>query len=222
MSRRGSTRSPSSPRTAASRESTRLPRGVPVNVQAGDRVRADESLGGVQRPPPFERWTDRAIRTGAGSPPSVLCAVGCRSVGPRREGAARVSRQRDPGGLPTSGRQHQRQAHRGHRPADDAVSEDRRGRRHGVRARERSGAKRSRERARLAGWQGTPPRKHRGAGGSLPVHGREQVVESAASQGYNSCVRKAQSSGAIEVRLLKEANACNPINRGSEGHSPRL
>ena len=51
---------------------------------------------------------------------------------PRREGAAGVPGQRDPGGLPAAGRQHQRQAHRGHRAADDAVGEDRGCRRHRV------------------------------------------------------------------------------------------
>ena len=41
----------------------------------------------------------------------------------RREGAAAVPGGRDPGGLPPAGREHQRQAHRGDRPADDALGE---------------------------------------------------------------------------------------------------
>ncbi len=69
--------------------------------------------------------------------------------GPRREGAARLSRERDPGGLPAAGRRHQRQAHRGHRPADDAVGEGRGGGRHRV--------------------------PDRGAGGQVPLPGRERA-----------------------------------------------
>ncbi len=69
--------------------------------------------------------------------------------GPRREGAAGVPRERDPGGLPAAGRRHQRQAHRGHRSPDDAVGEDRRGRRHGV--------------------------PDRGAGRQVPLPGRERA-----------------------------------------------
>ncbi len=50
----------------------------------------------------------------------------------RREGAAGLPGQRDPGGLPAAGRQHQRQAHRGDGPPDDAVGQDRGRRRHRV------------------------------------------------------------------------------------------
>ena len=46
-----------------------------------------------------------------------------------RGGARRLSRQRDPGGLPAAGRAHQRQAHRGDRPADAAEGRDHRCRR---------------------------------------------------------------------------------------------
>ena len=42
-----------------------------------------------------------------------------------REGAAEVPGERDPGGLPAPGREHQRQAHRGHHAADDALGADR-------------------------------------------------------------------------------------------------
>ena len=51
---------------------------------------------------------------------------------PGREGAAAVPGRQDPGGLPLAERRHQRQAHRGHRPPDDAQREDRGGRRHRV------------------------------------------------------------------------------------------
>ena len=85
-----------------------LPRGVHVNVQEGERVRAGEPL--MDGPSQPARHPERA----------------------RREGAAGVPRQRNPGGLPAAGRQHQRQAHRDHRAADDAVGEDRGCRRHRV------------------------------------------------------------------------------------------
>ena len=52
--------------------------------------------------------------------------------GAGREGAAALPGRRDPGGLPPAGRQHQRQAHRGDRPADDALGEGRGGGRHRV------------------------------------------------------------------------------------------
>ena len=85
-----------------------LPRGVHVNVQEGERVRAGEPL--MDGPSQPARHPERA----------------------RREGAAGVPRERNPGGLPAAGRQHQRQAHRDHRAADDAVGEDRGCRRHRV------------------------------------------------------------------------------------------
>ena len=68
----------------------------------------------------------------------------------RREGAAAVPGGRDPGGLPPAGREHQRQAHRGHRPADDALGEDRGRRGHRV--------------------------PHRRGGGQVPVHRRERAA----------------------------------------------
>ena len=67
----------------------------------------------------------------------------------RREGAAEVPRERDSGGLPAAGREHQRQAHRGDHAADDAV-----------------GPGRGRGRHRVPG---------RRAGRSLPLHGRERA-----------------------------------------------
>ncbi len=51
---------------------------------------------------------------------------------PRREGDAALPRGQDPGGLPLAERRHQRQAHRGDRPPDDAQRESRGGRGHGV------------------------------------------------------------------------------------------
>ncbi|HZL95400.1 MAG TPA: hypothetical protein VFB99_17220, partial [Vicinamibacterales bacterium] len=62
----------------------------------------------------------------SGSPPAHACAVGWRPAGAGREGTAEVPRERNPGGLSAAGRQHQRQAHRGHLTADDAVGADRR------------------------------------------------------------------------------------------------
>ena len=57
--------------------------------------------------------------------------------GARREGTAEVPGERDPGSLPSAGRQHQRQAPRSHRPPDDALGEGRGHRRHRVPRRKR-------------------------------------------------------------------------------------
>ena len=67
----------------------------------------------------------------------------------RREGAAEVPGERNPGGLPPAGREHQRQAHRGDHAPDDALGPRRGRRRHGI-----------------------PGRR---AGGQVPLHGRERA-----------------------------------------------
>ena len=85
-----------------------LPRGVHVNVQEGEKVRAGEQL-----------------MDGPSNPHDILNVLG-------REGAAGVPGERNPGGLPAPGRQHQRQAHRDDRPSDAAVGEDRGRGRHRV------------------------------------------------------------------------------------------
>ena len=108
-----------------------LPRGVHVNVQEGDRVRAGEPL-----------------MDGPRNPHDILAVLGEKEL-------QALPRQRDPGGLPAAGRRHQRQAHRGHRPPDDAVGEGRGGGRHRV--------------------------PDRGAGGQVPLPGRERAR--AAAQG---------------------------------------
>ena len=74
-----------------------LPRGVHINVQDGDRVQARRAADG--RSEQSARHPQRA----------------------RREGAAGLPGQRDTGGLPPPGRQHQRQAHRGDGAPDDAL-----------------------------------------------------------------------------------------------------
>ena len=102
-----------------------LPRGVHVNVQEGDRVRAGEPL-----------------MDGPRNPHDILAVLGEKEL-------QALPGQRDPGGLPAAGRRHQRQAHRGHRSADDAVGEGRGGGRHRV--------------------------PHRGAGGQVPLPGRERA-----------------------------------------------
>ena len=102
-----------------------LPRGVHVNVQEGDRVRAGEPL-----------------MDGPRNPHDILAVLGEKEL-------QALPGQRDPGGLPAAGRRHQRQAHRGHRPADDAVGEGRGSGRHRV--------------------------PHRGAGGQVPLPGRERA-----------------------------------------------
>ena len=104
-----------------------IPRYTHVNVQEGERVRAGDPL------------IDGPI-----NPHDVLAILG-------REGAAALPGRQDPGGLPLAERRDQRQAHRGHRPPDDAQREDRGRRRHRVpdrragrplplRGRERAGA----------------------------------------------------------------------------------
>ena len=70
-----------------------IPRGVHVNVQEGERVRAGRTADG--RPARSARHPQ----------------------GARRARAAEVPGQRDPGGLPAAGRRDQRQAHRGDRRA---------------------------------------------------------------------------------------------------------
>ena len=102
-----------------------LPRGVHVNVQEGDRVRAGEPL-----------------MDGPRNPHDILAVLGEKEL-------QALPGQRDPGGLPAAGRRHQRQAHRGHRPADDAMGEGRGSGRHRV--------------------------PDRGAGGQVPLPGRERA-----------------------------------------------
>ena len=131
-----------------------IPRGIHVSVQEGEPIRAGEPLmDGPAQP---------ARHPG----------------GPRREGAAALPRQRDPGGLPPAGRHDQRQAHRDDRPADDALGEDRGGRRHRV---PRRGYRRqvpvplrerARDRGRQVAGQGAPgaPRHHKGLALDRVVH----------------------------------------------------
>ena len=88
-----------------------LPRGVHINVQEGERVKAGEPLMDGPREP--------ARHPG----------------GARREGTAEVPGQRDSGSLPPAGRQHQRQAPGDHLPADDALGEGGGHRRHRIPAR---------------------------------------------------------------------------------------
>ncbi len=85
-----------------------VPRSIHINVQEGERVRAGD---------PMIDGPDQPAR---------------RPAGAGREGAAAVHDRQDPGGLPVADRGDQRQAHRGDRAPDDAVGEDRGGRRHGV------------------------------------------------------------------------------------------
>ena len=68
-----------------------VPRGVHVNVQEGERVRAGEPL-----------------MDGPRNPHDILSVLGEKEL-------QALPGQRDPGGLPAAGREHQRQAHRGHR-----------------------------------------------------------------------------------------------------------
>ena len=75
-----------------------IPRYTHVNVQEGERVQRGRSA---------DRRPDQPAR---------------HPGDPGREGAAAVPRGQDPGGLPVAERRDQRQAHRGHRPADDAAA----------------------------------------------------------------------------------------------------
>ena len=88
-----------------------MPRGVYVNVQEGERLRAGDAL--IDGPLQPARHSRSA----------------------RREGAAAVPGERNPGSLPSAGRGHLRQAHRNHRSPDAALGEDRRGGRHQLPAR---------------------------------------------------------------------------------------
>ena len=98
----------SSRATAARRASTWCRATIHVNVQEGERVRAGDAA---------DRRSDQPAR---------------RPAGAGREGAAALPDRQDPGGLPLAERVDQRQAHRGDRAPDDAVGEDRGGRRHRV------------------------------------------------------------------------------------------
>ena len=83
-----------------------IPKGKLIDVQEGDFVkRGDKLIDG--NPVPHD----------------ILRVLGHR-------GAGRVSRERDPGGLSTAGREDQRQAHRGDRSPDAAEGRDHRRRRH--------------------------------------------------------------------------------------------
>ena len=85
-----------------------LPRGVHINVQEGERVRAGDPL-----------------MDGPRNPHDILARA-------RRKGTAEVPGERNPGSLPSAGREHQRQAPGSHRPPDDALGEGRGHRRHRV------------------------------------------------------------------------------------------
>ena len=77
-----------------------IPRGTHINVQEGDRVRAGE-----------------ALMDGPLNPHDILRVLGMQRL-------AGISRERDSGGLPPAGCEHQRQAHRSDRAADVALGED--------------------------------------------------------------------------------------------------
>ena len=101
---RASARSTSPPTTARKKEYS-VPRGVHVNVQEGERLRAGEPL-----------------IDGPRNPHDILAVLG-------EKRAADVPGQRNPGSLPSPGRRHLRQAHRDHRPPDAPLGEDRGSRR---------------------------------------------------------------------------------------------
>ena len=148
-----------------------LPRGVHVNVQEGDRVRAGEPL-----------------MDGPSNPHDILSVLGEKAL-------HCLPRQRNPGGLPAAGRQHQRQAHRGHRPADDAVGEDRGCRRHRV--------------------------PDRGAGRPLPVHGRERARDcrpAGVRRRAGRCCsasprRRSRPTRSSRRRRSRRRRACSPRRR---------
>ncbi len=131
-----------------------LPRGVHVNVQEGDRVRAGEPL-----------------MDGPRNPHDILAVLGEKEL----QG---YLVNENPGGLPAAGRRHQRQAHRSHRPADDALGEGRGSGRHRVPDRGAGGQVplpgRERARARAHRWSGEGPaaaaRHHEGVALDRLVH----------------------------------------------------
>ena len=106
-----------------------------------------------------------------------------RASGAGREGAAALHDRQDPGGLPVAERADQRQAHRGHRPPDDAVGEDRGGRRHRIPRRRAGrpvafpGRERARPRRRRAGRDrpAAAPGHHQGEPLDRQLHLRREL-----------------------------------------------
>ena len=148
--------------TMASSKEYPIPRGVHINVQEGERVQVRRSADG--RTAQSARHPGRA----------------------RREGTAEVPGERDPGSLPSAGRQHQRQAPGSHRPPDDALGEGRGYRRHRIPA-GRSGRpvqvpRRERSRDRRSGrasgdGQAGAARHHQGVALDRLVHLRGEFQE---------------------------------------------
>ena len=113
-SRAGSNSSASTRPSARSRSSRKrehpveylIPKTKVIDVQEGDFVKKGDTLiSGSPEPARHPR-------------------------GPGRRGAGRISGRRDPGSLPSAGREDQRQAHRGDRSPDAAEGRDHRWRRH--------------------------------------------------------------------------------------------
>ena len=120
--------SPSSARSTAASNSARTTR--PSAASSWCRPRTGRRAGRV--PDPQGQAHQRAGRRFR---PEGRSADGRQSRAARhpardgRRGAGELSHQRDPGGLSSPGRAHQRQAHRGDRPPDAAEGRDRRSRR---------------------------------------------------------------------------------------------
>ena len=137
-----------------------IPRGIHINVQEGDHVRGRRG---------FDRRSAQPARLAGGT---------------RRKVHAGLPGERHSRGLPPAGREHQRQAHRNHLPADDALGEGGRRGRHDVPAGRAGGQvplprrKRSHYRRRWTSGNGPPaaPGYHQGfavhrfvhLGGELP------------------------------------------------------
>ena len=102
-----------------------VPKSKVIEVQEGDYVKRGDNLVG-----------------GSPDPHDILEVA-------RRRSARRISRERDPGGLSTAGREDQRQAHRGDRSPDAAEGRDHRRRRHHAAGR-RAGRSRGDGRHQLA------------------------------------------------------------------------
>ena len=117
-SRRASrTRPPSSPKSTAW-SSTARSQGPAQDHRRRRQRRGEGILAAARRP---RQRAGRRARPG-GRAADGRAAQPARHPGrARREGAAVVPGERNPGGLPAAGRQHQRQAHRGDRSPDDAL-----------------------------------------------------------------------------------------------------
>ena len=160
-----------------------IPRGVHINVQEGERVQRRRSADG--RPAQSARHPGRA----------------------RRKGTAEIPGERNPGSLSSAGRQHQRQAPGSHLPADDALGEGGRYRRHRVPAR-RGGRQVQVPRGECPRGGGGRPSGHRQAvllGITKASLSTDSFISAASFQETTRVLTEAAINGKVDyLRGLKE------------------